>query len=126
MGIAWGRIVPVLVSIAIIIAILRSYSRTVAAITATMPVTIPLSLWIIYAAEGGEQTAVARYAEVMLMGPNMLGIVPTVVFVFVVWWTARLGWGLLPMIAAGYGGWAVTLGMPNTLGIVLLRRLVGG
>ncbi len=118
MGIAWGRIVPVLVSIAIIIAIaiLRSYSRTVAAITATMPVTIPLSLWIIYAAEGGEQTAVAQYAEVMLMG-----IVPTVVFVFVVWWTARLGWGLLPMIAAGYGGWAVTLGT-----IVLLRRLVGG
>ncbi len=118
MVIAWGKVLPVIISIAIIIliAILREYSKTVAAITATMPVTIPLSLWIVYAAEGGDRAAIMQFADAML-----LGILPTVVFLIVVWWVARLGWSLIPMILAGYGGWGLALGAS-----FLLRRLLGG
>lgn len=117
MTIAWEKVLPLIISITILIliAILREYSRTVAAITATMPVTIPLSLWIVYAAEGGERAAVAQYTDAMLMG-----ILPTVVFLVVVWVVSRAGWGLLPMILAGYTGWALALAAS-----LLLRRALG-
>jgi mannose/fructose/N-acetylgalactosamine-specific phosphotransferase system component IID len=118
MPIAWEKVLPVLISCTIIvgIAIIREYSKTVAAITATMPVTIPLSLWIIYAAEGGERAAVTQYTDALLMG-----IVPTVVFLVVAWWVSRAGWSLIPIVVAGYTGWAVTLGV-----LLGLRRLLGG
>jgi hypothetical protein len=117
MTIAWEKVLPVIISITILIliAILRAYSKTVAAITATMPVTIPLSLWIIYAAEGGERGAVIQYTDAMLMG-----IVPTVVFLIVLWFASRAGLSLIPMILAGYTGWALALAAS-----LLVRRLLG-
>jgi hypothetical protein len=116
--IAWGKVLPVLVSIVIIIAVavLREHSKSLAGILATMPVNIPLALWIVYAAENGERVAVVQLTDAML-----IGIVPTVIFLVVVWGASRAGWGLLPMLAAGYGAWFVMLGV-----VLLARRLVGG
>ena len=104
----WQRVLPVLVSIVVIIlvAVLRAYSRTVAAITATMPLNVALGLWIVYAAEEGEQAAVSEFSRSML-----IGIWPTVGFLVVIWLTARAGWRLIPMLAAGYAAWLLGLGV---------------
>ena len=103
-----AQIVPVAISILIIllIAILRSYSNTVAAITATMPLTVPLALWIVYAAEGGDQLATTRFIESML-----IGVLATLVSVLAMWWVARAGWGLVPIIVATYSAWGVFIGV---------------
>ena len=105
---AESQIVPVAISILIIIliAILRSYSNMVAAITATMPLTIPLALWIVHAAEGGDQLATTRFIESMF-----IGVLATSVSVAAMWLAARAGWGLIPIIVATYSAWGVLLGV---------------
>ena len=117
MEIAWSRVLPVVLSILIIIAvaIIREYSRPLAAITATMPINVPLALWIVFAAEGSDQTARIDFAEGLL-----IGIMPTLVFLLVTWLVVRAGWTLLPTLAVGYTGWGLGL-----LLIFGLRRLAG-
>jgi hypothetical protein len=104
MEIAWGRVLPVLVSIAIIIAvaILREYSRTLAAVAATMPINIPLALWII--SDGSTREQMDDFTRALV-----INIWPTILFLLVVWLAARAGWRLLPMLAAGYAAWGVGL-----------------
>jgi hypothetical protein len=115
---AWQRIVPVVASVAIIIliAVLREYSKTLAAITATMPVTAPLSLWIVYAAEGGNRTSMTTFT-----GSMVLGILSTVLFLVATWLSARAGWSLIPIIVAGYVAWglglAIMFGLRHLLGV---------
>ncbi len=118
MVIAWDKVLPVVVSIVIIIgiALLRETSKPLAGILATMPINVPLALWIVYSAEAGRGEAVTQFTDAML-----IGIVPTVVFIAVVWAGVRAGWGLWALIGAGYGGWLLTLGA-----VVLARRLWGG
>jgi hypothetical protein len=113
----WSRIAPVAASIVIIIliALLRAWSKTLAAITATMPINIVLALWIVYTAEGGDPAGVAQFATSMLRGVGA-----TVVFLGAVWLAARAGWGLVPMLVAGYLTWAGTLAL-----IFGLERLLG-
>jgi mannose/fructose/N-acetylgalactosamine-specific phosphotransferase system component IID len=117
MEIAWARVLPVIISIAIIIgvAILREYSKTIAAIVVTMPINIPLGLWVVYAGEGGSQEAIQQFTSAIF-----INIWPTILFLIVVWLAARAGWGLVPMIAAGYAGWAVGLGA-----VLILRQVTG-
>lgn len=116
--IAWGRVLPVLVSIGIIIliAILREYSKTLAAITATMPVNIPLALWIMSSAEEGDRVVMESFT-----GSLVVGIGPTVLFLIVVWLAARAGWTIVPMLIAGYAAWGLALGA-----ILLIRHFAGG
>jgi len=102
----WQKVIPVVVSIFIIIAIasLRAYSKTLAAITATMPVNVALTLWIVYSAEDGKQAPFTDFTWSMV-----LGIIPTTIFVFVAWITARMGWNIVQILLACYGVWAVML-----------------
>jgi hypothetical protein len=106
MTVDWQRLLPVIVSILIIIlvAILRQHSRTLAAITATMPINIPLALWIVYQGEGGDKAALADFSHTAFYG-----IFPTVIFIAIAYLTARAGWNFVPMLLAGYAGWAVSL-----------------
>lgn len=107
MTIDWQRVLPVLVSMGVIllVALLRQHSRTLAAITATMPINIPLALWIVYSGDSdtGSRTA---FVEGLIVG-----LIPTLVFLAVAYWGARSGWGLFPMIIAGYVGWGLSLGV---------------
>ncbi len=116
MEIAWGRVLPVIVSIVIIIsvAILREYSKPLAAIAATMPINIPLGLWIVYA--GSTQEDMERFTRSLF-----INIWPTIVFLVVAWLAIRSGWKLLPTIVAGYISWGVSLWLLN-----LLRQALGG
>jgi hypothetical protein len=118
MTIAWGRVLPVIVSILIIIAVavLRDRSRLLAAILATMPTNIPLALWVL---SGGEAFQQADFADVL---QNILfGLVPTFVFVIIALLAARAGWSLVPMLLAGYLGWGVVLGISFWFGLFKIQ-----
>ena len=99
-------IAPVVVSITIIIviAVVRAYSRTLAAITATMPINIMLALWIVYAGERGDQTAMVEFT-----GSMVIGVVATLFSVIGMWLASRAGWRVAPTIVAGYTAWGATL-----------------
>jgi hypothetical protein len=116
-AIDWQRVLPVIVSILVIIlvALLRQHSRLLAAITATMPINVPLALWIVYAAEEGEPAAMVNFSEGLL-----IGILPSLVFLVVIWLALRAGWSLIPVIAVGYVAWGVGLGV-----IFVVRNLSG-
>jgi hypothetical protein len=103
------NIVPVIVSITVIIlvAVLQRHSKLAAAITATMPLSMPLALWIVYASAGGDRG-------------TLIGMVPTIGFVVVVWLAARADMKLVPMLLVGYGVWGIILAL-----VVTLRRGLG-
>jgi hypothetical protein len=114
----WQRILPVVVSILIIIsvAVVRQFSNTLAPILATMPINIPLALWIIYSAENGDPEKMEQFNRDLL-----INILPTIVFMVIIWQASRAHWSLLSMIGAGYLGWALSLGT-----LLVVRRLIGG
>jgi hypothetical protein len=118
MPIQLQRILPVIVSIIIIIvvAILRQYSRTFAAIVATMPINVPLALWIVYSGDPADHESFVGFTQNLV-----IGLPPTFVFVLVAWLAARAGWSLVPIIAAGYAAWGITLLLSFALRGLLMR-----
>jgi hypothetical protein len=105
-NIDWQRVLPVIVSIIIIllVAVLRQYSRTLAAVLATMPINVPLALWIIGSGDSTNRSGFVQFSDSM-----MLGMISTIVFVVIAWLAIRAGWGVVPVIVAGYIGWGITL-----------------
>ncbi|MCL4246747.1 MAG: hypothetical protein KJ065_01205 [Anaerolineae bacterium] len=101
-----GRVLPVIVSILIIIgvAILRNQSRLLAAILATMPINIPLALWVLSTGDDFKQNDFLPVTQQMLVA-----IVPSLFFVVILYFTARSGWSLVPMLVASYLGWGIIL-----------------
>lgn len=110
-------ILPVLLSILIIIlvAFLEKQSKLAAAITATMPIGAPLAIWIVYAANRGEQDTMERFSVGLL-----IGIIPTIGFLVAAWLAARVGLKLIPILLIGYLTWGAILGL-----ILILRRMIG-
>jgi hypothetical protein len=122
----WRQIAPVVISIFIIIliAVLRVWSKTLAAITATMPVTVPLALWIVYTAEGGDQTTTVSFIASMFVGVGATLACVAGTFVSLsrtMWLAARTGWRLVPMLVAGYLAWGLMLVLSFGLRQVLGR-----
>jgi len=112
----WQQILPVVLSILtiVLVAVLQSRSATLAAVMATMPVTVPLSLWVVYAGSGGDQSTVAQFTASL-----WITMVANVVFVSAMWLAARAGWRLAPVIGAGYLTWGAAL-----LLLMAVRRLL--
>ena len=110
-------ILPVLLSIVVIIlvAVLEKQSKFAAAITATMPIGATLAIWIVYSANNGDQQTMKDFSVGLLMG-----IIPSIGFLFAAWLSFRAGLKLVPMLIAGYVVWGVLLGV-----IVLIRRWLG-
>jgi hypothetical protein len=110
-------VIPVLLSIVVIIlvAVLEKQSKLFAALTATMPLTAPLALWIVYSSNAGEKTAVTNFSLSLL-----LGLLPTLAFLVTVWFAAREGMKLVPMLLAGYGVWGI-----GALILYLFRNTLG-
>lgn len=108
---------PVVFSIVIIIAVafLQKQSKLAAALTATMPLTAPLALWIVYSSSSGDRQAVTQFSQGML-----LGILPSIGFLFAVWLASRAGFTLVPTLLTGFAVWAI-----GALLIVGLRRFLG-
>jgi hypothetical protein len=110
-------VLPVILSILIIIlvAVLERHSRWIAAITATMPLGAPLALWIVYASARGETAEVSSFTQNLL-----LGILPTLGFLFCAWMAARAGWRLGPILVTGYAAWGAGL-----LLLMMIKRFIG-
>ncbi len=111
-------ILPVVLSIVIIVlvAVIEKQSKLFAALMAVMPLGAPLALWIVYSSNAGDKTAVSQFSLSLL-----LGLLPTLAFLIAVWFAARAGMKLGPMILTGYGVWAAGAAilylLRNTLGI---------
>jgi hypothetical protein len=110
-------IVPVILSIVVIIlvAVLEKQSKLFAALTATMPLAIPLALWIVYASNDGDKEIVSQFSLSLL-----LSFLPTLAFVISIWFAARAGMKLVPMILTGYSVWGA-----GALILYLLRNILG-
>ena len=110
-------IVPVLLSIIVIIlvAVFEKQSKLFAAITATMPLGIPLALWIVYSSNGGDKQVVSQFSLSLL-----LSFIPTLAFVITIWFAARAGMKLVPMLLTGYSVWGV-----GALVLYILRNTLG-
>ena len=110
-------ILPVLLSIVVIIlvAILEKQSKFAAAITATMPIGATLAIWIVYSANSGDQETLKEFSSSLL-----LGIIPSIGFLFAAWFGSRAGLKLVPLLLVGFAVWGALLGT-----IVVIRRLTG-
>jgi uncharacterized membrane protein (GlpM family) len=110
-------VLPVMVSVVVIVlvAILEKQSKLVAAITATMPLAATLALWIVYSSNEGEQAKVMEFSRGLV-----LGVLPSIGFLIAVWFAARAGLRLVPMLLVGYAVWGVGVGV-----ILVGRRLLG-
>ena len=100
-------VLPVLLSIVVIIlvAVLEKQSKFAAAITATMPIGATLAIWIVYAANSGDQETMKVFTSSLL-----LGIIPTIGFLFAAWFASRAGLKLGPLLLVGYAVWGGCLG----------------
>ena len=110
-------VLPVILSIIVIIlvAVLEKQSKFAAAITATMPIGATLAIWIVYSANSGDQETMKEFTTGLL-----LGIIPSLGFLFAAWFASRAGLKLVPLLLAGFAVWGALLGV-----IVLIRRAVG-
>lgn len=99
------KALPVLTSIGIIlvVAVLRDRSRTVAAIVATMPINVPLALWVV-SAGGSDSPVLADF-----MRSALLSLIPSILWLGVVYWALRAGWAVWPAVGVGYVVWAVLI-----------------
>jgi uncharacterized membrane protein (GlpM family) len=113
----WQDSFPVIVSILVIllVAILERHSKLAAAVTATMPLSAPLALWIVHNAARGEPAVVIRFSLGLL-----LGIIPTIAFLTVVWIASRRGYRLETLLILGYAAWGVF-----AAALFAARRVVG-
>jgi uncharacterized membrane protein (GlpM family) len=110
-------VLPVVLSIVVIIlvAVLEKQNKFAAAITATMPIGATLAIWIVYSANSGDQQTMKDFSVGLLMG-----IIPSLGFLFAAFFSFRAGLKLLPMLLVGYSVWGVLLGI-----IILTRRSLG-
>jgi len=110
-------VIPVVLSVIVIIlvAVLEKQSKLFAALTATMPLGIPLALWIVYSSNSGDKQVVSQFSLSLL-----LSFLPTLAFVITIWFAARAGMKLVPMLAIGYIVWGV-----GALILYLLRNTLG-
>ena len=102
--------------IIVVIAILRERSRAAAAITATMPLNVTLALWLVFSADGTTREDVVGFVRSMAFG-----VFATFCWLVVVWAVARAGLRLGWLLVAGYGTWALLLGVA-----LLIQSLTGG
>ena len=115
---SFNEVLPVIISILVIllVAALQRFSKPLAAITVTMPVNTTLSLWIVYSYNQENQRAMSQFTQGLV-----LGIVPTVAFILVVWLASRAGLKLVPILLVGYLTWVgvlvILLGVKRAVGL---------
>ncbi len=107
------KTLPVIGSIAIIllIAVLRERSRTLAAILVTMPINVPLGLWLIASSTETDTKVMTEF-----MRSALLSLIPSVLWLLIVFVTLRAGWTIWQAIGTGYGVWVVLIAIMFWLG----------
>jgi hypothetical protein len=113
------KALPVITSIAIIllVAFLRDKSRTLAAILATTPINIPLALWVVSSGSGADSKAMTDFVRTMV-----LTLIPSWVWLLIVFLAIRAEWNLWVAIGAGYAVWAIIIAVMFWLGILIAPK----
>ena len=113
------KLFPVLTSIAIIlvVALLRDRSRPLAAVLATMPINIPLALWVISSGSGGDIKVMSDFVRSLI-----IGLIPSLIWLGVVFFAIRAGWGVLAAIGAGYGVWVMLIAGLFYFGVLAMPK----
>lgn len=116
---SFQKLFPVVTSIAIIIvvAVLRDRSRAVAAVLATMPINIPLALWVVASGSESNPQMMADFVRSLLVS-----LVPSFIWLGIVFLAVRAGWNVLAAIGAGYAVWAILIGGLFALGVLALPK----
>jgi hypothetical protein len=114
---SWQEVSRLLIAFVVIVAValLQKQSKLIAAITATMPVNIPLAMWILYSSAGGNGASIKEFTRSMV-----IGIFPTIGFLFAVWLASRADMKLGPTLLAGYAIWGA-----GVLIVMLLQKRLG-
>ena len=109
------KTLPVLTSIGLIllVALLRDRSRALAAVLATMPINVPLALWVVASGSNHDPQVMASFVRSLI-----ISLIPSFIWLGVVFMAIRAGWNLWVAIGAGYGVWAVLI-----VGLFWLRLL---
>jgi hypothetical protein len=110
---------PVITSILIIllVAFLRERSRTLSAILATMPINMLLALWIVVGTPDITQEAMVQFVRSLI-----IGLIPSIVWLIVVFVMLRNGWTLLPAVLTGYGIWGALIAVAFVTGVLTVQR----
>jgi hypothetical protein len=110
---------PVITSILMIllVAFLRERSRTLSAILATMPINMALALWIVVGTPEITQQAMVQFVRSLV-----IGLMPSVVWLIVVFVMLRNGWTMLPAVLVGYGVWAALIAGAFVTGVLTVQR----
>jgi len=113
------KALPIITSIVIIliVALLRERSRTLAAIFGTMPINMPLVMWIVWSTPDTNQTIMVGFVRSLI-----IGMVPTLLWLAIVFLALRAGWGLIGAILSGYVAWGVLLFGAIQLGLLRLDQ----
>jgi len=113
------KALPIITSIVIIliVALLRERSRTLAAIFGTMPINMPLVMWLVWSTPDTNQTIMVGFVRSLI-----IGMVPTLLWLAIVFLALRAGWGLIGAILSGYVAWGVLLFGAIQLGLLRLDQ----
>ena len=99
--------------IILIVAALRDRSRALAAVLATMPINVPLALWVISSSSSGDPKQMVEFTRSLI-----ISLIPTFIWLGIVFLAIRAGWSLFAAIGAGYGVWAVLIAGLFMLGVL--------
>jgi len=110
---------PIITSIVIIliVAVLRERSRTLAAILGTMPINMPLVMWLIWSTPDTTQPIMLGFVRSLI-----IGMVPTMLWLAIVFLALRGGWTLWSAILAGYIAWGVLLLVAIQAGLLRINQ----
>lgn len=100
------KALPIITSIVIIliVAVLRERSRTLAAILGTMPINMPLVMWIVWNSPTTDQPLMVGFVRSVVVG-----MIPTLLWLAIVFLVLRSGWHLGVALLSGYVAWGVLL-----------------
>ena len=100
------KALPIITSIVIIliVAVLRERSRTMAAILGTMPINMPLVMWIVWNSPTTDQPLMVGFVRSVV-----IGMIPTLLWLAIVFLVLRSGWHLGVALLSGYVAWGVLL-----------------
>jgi hypothetical protein len=113
------KVYPVITSIIIIliVAVLRERSRTLAAILGTMPINMPLVMWLVWSTPDVSQPVMVGFVRSLI-----IGMVPTLLWLAIVFLALRSGWGLFASLLCGYAAWGVLLAAAIQAGLLRIHQ----
>jgi hypothetical protein len=113
------KALPIITSIVIIliVAVLRERSRTLAAIFGTMPINMPLVMWIIWSTPDTTQPIMIGFVRSLIVG-----MIPTMLWLAIVFLALRSGWQLWTALFSGYAVWGVLLAVAIQAGFLRINQ----